>query len=455
MPGLSGYGLLAQNFRDATAERGGMAMWRRSSRERLEEALDRLAARHDPAVFTRLYEAGARDAADAADRRAADGRSLGALDGALISIKDLFDVAGEVTMAGAARPLADASAERDAEIVRRLRAAGAVILGKTNMTEFAFSGLGLNPHYGTPGNARDPSRIPGGSSAGAGVAVGLGIGEIAIGTDTGGSVRIPAALNGVVGFKPTAARVPRQGALPLSYTLDSIGPLAATVALCAAADQVMSGEARGALQPAPLAGRRVAVVEPFLADCEPAIGAAFAASLARLQAAGVSVVACDVGDLIAAMRETLAEAPIVAVEAAEIHAEALAHHRAAFDPQVLARLLPGLTVPAPRYVAALRRRERLVAALDARLAAENLILAMPTTPLEAPPIAAMAEDAAYRRTNMLMLRNTSFGNFFDLCGISLPMPKDGLPAGFMLLGRQGDDAALLSFALSAESCLPA
>ena len=429
-------------------------MQQRPSRERLEEALDRLGARHDPSIFTRLYETGARGEADAADRRAAAGQSLGPLDGAIISIKDLFDVAGEVTMAGAARPRADTPALADAEIVRRLRAAGGVILGKTNMTEFAFSGLGLNPHYGTPGNARDPGRIPGGSSAGAGVAAGLGIGEIAIGTDTGGSVRIPAALNGVVGFKPTAVRVPRGGALPLSYTLDSIGPLAGTVSLCAAADQVMSGAgARGALPPAPLAGRRVAVVEPFLADTEPAIGTAFAESLARLEAAGVSLVACDVRDLITAMWETLAEAPIVAVEAAEIHAEALAHHRAAFDPQVLARLLPGILVPAPRYVAALRRRERLIAALDARLAAADLILAMPTTPLEAPPIAAVAEDAAYQRTNMLMLRNTSFGNFFDLCGISLPMPKDGMPAGLMLLGRQGDDAALLSLALAVERVL--
>src|SRR5579864_5643421 len=212
------------------------SMTRHFARDRLEHALARIA---DPqgegarACLT-VYAAAARAAADAADARVALGISLGPLDGAILAIKDLFDVAGEPTRAGS-KILAEEGkpAAADAPVVRRLRAAGAVILAKTNMTEFAFSAIGANPHFGTPGNPRDRARVPGGSSSGAGVAVADGMCEIAIGSDTGGSVRVPAALCGVVGFKPTKQRVPTDGAFPLSYTLDSIGPLAPSVAACA------------------------------------------------------------------------------------------------------------------------------------------------------------------------------------------------------------------------------
>ena len=172
------------------------------------------------------------------------GQSLGPLDGAIVSIKDLFDVAGEVTRAGS-RVLADEGllATADAPVVRRLRAAGAVIVAKTNMSEFAFSGVGANPHFGTPGNPFDRARVPGGSTSGGAVAVADGMCEIAIGTDTGGSTRIPAALCGIVGWKPSKQRMPTDGAFPLSFTLDSIGPMAKSVAECAAADAVMAGEA--------------------------------------------------------------------------------------------------------------------------------------------------------------------------------------------------------------------
>src|SRR5690348_6076255 len=216
-----------------------------SCRDRLEQALARIA---DPkgegarACLT-VYGAAARAAADASDARAAAGRSLGPLDGVIVSIKDLFDVAGEPTRAGS-KILAEeaAPAGADAVIVRRLRNAGAVIVAKTNMTEFAFSGIGANPHFGTPGNPRDRARVPGGSSAGAPVAVADGMCEIAIGTDTGGSVRIPAGLCGLVGLKPSRQRVPTDGAFPLSYTLDSIGPIAQSVVDCAKADAVMASE---------------------------------------------------------------------------------------------------------------------------------------------------------------------------------------------------------------------
>ena len=222
-----------------------------SARDRLERALARI---NNPTgegarTFLSLYPEAAYEAADAADRRARNGTMLGPLDGVIISIKDLFDVAGEPTRAGS-KILADAApAASDAPIVQRLRQAGAVIVGKTNMSEFAFTGVGANPHFGTPGNAADRARVPGGSSSGAAVAVADDMCEISIGTDTGGSTRIPAALCGVVGYKPTKLRVPTDGAFPLSPTLDSIGPLARSVEACARADAVLAGEQPWVLEP--------------------------------------------------------------------------------------------------------------------------------------------------------------------------------------------------------------
>jgi aspartyl-tRNA(Asn)/glutamyl-tRNA(Gln) amidotransferase subunit A len=252
---------------------------RRPARERLENALARIA---DPngegarACLT-VYTQSARIAADAADARARAGMTLGPLDGVIVSIKDLFDVAGEPTRAGST-VLADAPpAITDATVVRRLRAAGAVIVAKTNMVEFAFGGT-LNRHYGTPGNPADRTRIPGGSSMGAGVAVADRMCEIAIGTDTAASVRMPAALCGVVGFKPSKFRVPTYGVFPLSYTLDSVGPLAKTVADCAHADAVMAGDEPWIVNPAPLAGLRLGIPQGrLLANLDPTVAARFAA----------------------------------------------------------------------------------------------------------------------------------------------------------------------------------
>jgi aspartyl-tRNA(Asn)/glutamyl-tRNA(Gln) amidotransferase subunit A len=259
-----------------------------SARDRLHAALERI---DDPkgegarACLT-VYRAQAMAAADAADTRARDGISLGALDGKIVSIKDLFDVAGEVTRAGS-KVLADEGkpAERDAPVVQRLRAAGAVIVAKTNMSEFAFTGIGANPHFGTPGNPADRARAPGGSSSG--VAVADGMCEIGIGTDTGGSVRIPAALCGVVGFKPSRQRVPTTGVFPLSYSLDSVGPLARSVAECAKADAVMAGEAAWPLEPAPLSGLRIGVAQGLpLENLDDTVGKRFPEALDLLEKAG-------------------------------------------------------------------------------------------------------------------------------------------------------------------------
>src|ERR1700726_4135470 len=230
-------------------------MKRASCRDRLEQALARIAdpKGEGPRPCLTVYAEAARAAADAADARAARGAALGPFDGTIVSIKDLFDVAGEPTRAGS-KVLAEeaAPAKADATVVQRLRAAGGVIVAKTNMTEFAFSGIGANPHLGTTRNPADRARIPGGSTSGGAVAVADGMCEIAIGSDTGGSTRIPAALCGIVGYKPSRQRIPTQGAFPLSYTLDSIGPLAPSVAACARADAVMAGEEPAPHAPAPL-----------------------------------------------------------------------------------------------------------------------------------------------------------------------------------------------------------
>ncbi|MDX8499983.1 amidase [Mesorhizobium sp. VK4C] len=427
-----------------------------SVRDRLEIILSRLANRAaEERVYTRLYAEAARAAATAADARRKAGVSLGPVDGAIVSIKDLFDIAGEPTRAGSLM-LADAQpAARDAAIVRRLRQAGAVILGKTNMTEFAFTAIGDNLHYGTPGNAADASLIPGGSSSGAGVAVGEGSSDISIGSDTGGSVRIPASLNGVVGFKPTARRVNLAGAFPLSATLDSIGPLARSVADCVATDAVMAGEDPVPLQSIPLVGLRIGVPRGVLfGETQPEVLDAFDRSVRGMGQAGAHVVDLSIDGLIAEMRAATKRASIAAMEGAEVHADWLAAGVSVpVDPHVTGPLSRALTVPASAYIRTIRRRGELVADMEERLAAVE-VLALPTVPMVAPPIAAMAGDEALRdRTEGLLLRNTQVANQFDLCAISLPMPGAKLPAGLMLVARHGHDRHLFAIAAAVEALL--
>ncbi|MGB3391128.1 MAG: amidase [Pseudaminobacter sp.] len=429
----------------------------RSARDRLEEILQRLEARSsEERVFVKLYPEAARAAADAADARHKAGISLGPLDGSVVSIKDLFDVAGETTTAGSAIRRTCPAAIEDAVVVRRLRQAGAVIIGKTCMTEFAFTAVGLNPHFGTPGNAVDPLRIPGGSSSGAGVSVAEGTCDIAIGSDTGGSIRIPASLNGVVGFKPTASRVPTVGAFPLSYTLDSVGPLARSVGECAAADAVLSGEDAAMFASLPLAGLRIGIPRgQLLEDLEPAVAQGFARSLNVLERAGSRLADHGMDDLLGAMQEATSIGSIAAIEAAAVHADWLADKEKAeaVDPRVAKPLARRATVPAPAYVRMMRRRAELVAEMDKRLAPVD-VLALPTTPMVAPPIEPLVSDhALYNRTEGLLLRNPQIANQFDLAGISLPMPGMSLPAGLMLLCRHGDDRRLLAIAAAVEQAL--
>lgn len=426
-----------------------------SARDRLEGILARLKERaEDERVFLRVYEAAARAAADAADARRKAGLSLGPLDGAIVSIKDLFDVAGEPTTAGSIALRDAPPAVRDAAIIARLRQAGAVIIGKTNMDEFAYSSLGLNPHFGTPANTSDLDRVPGGSSSGAGVSVAEGTSDIAIGSDTGGSVRIPAAFNGVVGFKPTARRVPLDGVFPLAPSLDSVGPLARTVQDCAFADAVMAGETPKPLRGFPLAGLRVGVPRGRLfSEQEGVVGDAFEASLQRLALAGARIVDHSIDDLLAAMAEATARASIASIEAAEIHADWLDTKADLIDPRVRWSIARSGTVSAPDYIRMIRRRRALAAAMDERLAPID-VLALPATTISAPLTAPLlADDKLYNRIDWLVLRNTMFGNQFDLTGISLPIPGCPRPVGFMLVSRHGQDHQLLDIAASVERAL--
>jgi aspartyl-tRNA(Asn)/glutamyl-tRNA(Gln) amidotransferase subunit A len=429
-----------------------------SARDHLEIILARLAARvGEERVFTKLYTEAARAAADASDARGRAGVTLGPLDGTIVSIKDLFDVAGEPTTAGSLMLGTAAPASRDAAIVRRLRQAGAVIVGKTNMTEFAFTAIGDNMHYGTPGNAIDAGRIPGGSSSGAGVSVAEGTSEISIGSDTGGSIRIPASLNGVVGFKPTARRVPLTGAFPLSGTLDSIGPLARTVIQCAAADAVMAGEEPPALAAIPLAGLRLGIPRGVLfKDTEGEVAAVFEHCLGKIEQAGSRIADLSIDDLIADLRAATKRGSIAAMEGAAIHADWLATGASVpVDPHVSGPLSRAAMLPAPVYIRALRRRGALAAAMDERLTSVD-VLALPTTPVTAPTIVSMAENAELRdQVEGLLLRNTQVANQFDLCAISLPMPGMALPAGLMLVARNGHDRHLMRIAAEVERLLGA
>jgi aspartyl-tRNA(Asn)/glutamyl-tRNA(Gln) amidotransferase subunit A len=435
-----------------------MNMKKASSRDRLEQALARIADPKGEGVRTCLtvYHDAARAAADAADARLRAGVSLGPLDGAIMSIKDLFDVAGEPTRAGSKILAEEAEpAAADAAIVRRLRAGGAVIVAKTNMTEFAFSGIGANPHFGTPGNPRDRARVPGGSSAGAPVAVADGMCEISIGTDTGGSVRIPASLCGLVGLKPSRQRVPTDGAFPLSYSLDSVGPIARSVADCAKADAVMAGEAFSPLEPAALAGLRFGIAEGLPLDrLDNAVAAAFNAAIKRLDGAGVRI-SREALPLFDGMSEVNAKGGISPPEACAIHRDRLRRRAKDVDPNVMVRIERGCAVSAADYVYMVRERDRLVRAMDARLAGLDVLL-MPTTSIVAPTIDEVVDEKVFAARNAALLRNTAIINFFDLCAVSLPLPvAPALPVGLMLVARNGQDHRLLNIAAATEQLFAA
>lgn len=429
-----------------------------TSRGLVEEALARIADPEGEGArsFRRVYDVSARDAADAQDKLRKAGYRPSPLAGLPVSIKDLFDVAGERTLAGS-KALDDAPpAAGDAAIVARLKAAGAVILGSTNMTEFAFSGVGINPHYGTPGNPWDRSCIPGGSSSGAAVAVADGQGVVAIGTDTGGSVRIPSAFCGLVGFKPTQFRVPRDGAVPLSTTLDSIGPLANSVACCAITDAILAGEAPAAPDAAPVDGLRLAVPRGsfLLENLDPEVADGFERACSTLSGAGARVSDLSLPEL-ADYAAINAKGGFSPPEAWAWHADLIARRGRDYDPRVRQRIARGAEMIAADYIRLIENRARFIARIAARTEPYDALLA-PTVPVIAPPIAAFAADDDFYRLNALILRNPSLVNFLDGCAATLPVSRRGAaPVGLMLIGRHGMDRRLLAVARGVEAALAA
>jgi aspartyl-tRNA(Asn)/glutamyl-tRNA(Gln) amidotransferase subunit A len=424
-----------------------------------EALLDQVLARADSAaaagVWTQRLDAGAREAARHADALQRLGAPLPPLAGLPVTVKDLFDVAGTVTTAGS-RLLADAPpAAHDAPAVARLRGAGAALLGKTHMTEFAFSGVGLNPHHPTPANPWDTltPRIPGGSSSGAAVSVALGLAVAGLGSDTGGSIRIPAALCGLVGFKCTQARVPREGAFPLSTTLDTVCAMARGVADVLQVDAVLAG-APLAVAHRPLAGRRLLVPRTLMLDgLEPAVASAFERALGVLSAQGALIVEAALEELgeIAGINSP---GGFSAVEAYAVHRQAMATRRGEFDPRVAARIALGEPVGAADYLRMVRRRSEWIARMNVALQGFDAVVA-PTVPLVAPPMADLrASDDAFFAANARLLRNTFAVNFLDGCAFSLPCQTPGeLPVGLMLAAPAHSDAALASVALAAEAAL--
>ncbi len=426
-----------------------------SSLELTKAALQRIAAPEGEGsrAFTRTYDAQALAAAQASDTLRAAGIVRSAIDGLPISIKDLFDVQGETTLAGSVALKDSAPAEHNALVVQRLINAGAIIIGKTNMTEFAFSGLGINPHYGTPSSPWDRAtgRIPGGSSSGAGVSVADGMCVAAIGTDTGGSVRIPSAFCGLAGFKPTARRVPADGAIPLSSSLDSIGPLAASVNCCAILDSVLSGEAHGTPVAPELPQLRFAVPSSVILDgADDHVRKVFDDTLRTIQGLGsrVDVIELPEFDKLAHINRM---GGFVCAEAWAWHRQLLGQHASQYDPRVASRIMRGKDMSAADYIDLLQLRRDWIASVESRLRPYDALL-MPTVPVVAPAIHELqASDDAYYAANGLILRNPTLINFLDGCALSIPChPAGTAPVGLMIVGPAMHDRHILDVGAALE-----
>ncbi len=421
-------------------------------RDRVEQCIARAI---DPAgdgarTYLTLWEREARIVAYSLDAMA-DAGYFTLLDGLTVSIKDLLDVKGEVTRA-AATPLDDAPpAQEDALVVSRLRQAGAVLLGRTNMTPFAYSVVGLNSHFGTPRNPADISRTPGGSSSGAAVSVATGMAVAAIGSDTVGSIRVPAALCGVVGLKPTQRRVPLTGAVPLSKTLDSIGPLATSVEDCARVFAVLSGATYQPGERAGIEGLRLFLPNSYFLDAlDPIVSVAFDRACRRLSAAGAMILDRSFTALAATIDGRLMRT-IQSAEAFAWHESLLARRGDAYDPQIRERILRGRDINAADYVRALARRADLIASFN-RETADIDALILPTVPVVAPTFADCEADEDGVRTRLL--RNTAPLNVLDACALTLPIHAPGeLPVGLMLAAPSGRDNQLIDLARAIETAL--
>ncbi len=380
------------------------------------------------------------------------------LAGLAVSVKDLFDVQDQATTAGSIVLSDAAPARQDCPAVARLKSAGGVLIGRTNMSEFAFSGVGTNPHYGTPANAAaaDVPRIPGGSSSGAAVSVATGAAFIGLGSDTGGSIRIPAALNGIVGFKSTARLVPTRGAVPLSTTLDTVCALTRSVSDAIMAHEVLAARTVTRSN-APLTGYRLAVARNFMQDgLDSTVAAAFQCSLDRLRAAGAVVEDIDLTEL-NELATLQAMGGFSAAESYAWHRTLLKNHADQYDPRVALRIQRGASMAASDYIDLIHARADWVTRMNVKLQRFDAVLS-PTVPIVAPPIAQVApgveRDEAFFKVNGQLLRNTNVVNMLDGCAISIPCHNPGeLPVGLMIWHGALHDDAILNIALQTEHLL--
>ena len=430
---------------------------RTSARKLVEDCIARIA---DPAgegqrAFIHVDKAAALEAADAMDRLRKAHAAPSRFAGIPVSIKDLFDIRGQVTRAGS-RALEDsAPAAADAPVVARLRRAGFIVIGRTNMTEFAYSGIGINPHYGTPKSAwqRNVGHVPGGSSSGAAVSIADRMAYGALGTDTGGSCRIPAAYNGIVGYKPTQRRVPLDGGVPLSFTLDSFGPLANSVQCCATLDAVLADEQPPTLTPRPIKGMRLAVpMTVALDDLDEAVAKTFERALETLSRAGALIEHIEVPEFLD-VGVMNAKGGFAAAESYAWHRYLLTSKGDVYDPRVAVRILRGEHISAADYIDLVNARRSLIARANARLAPYDALV-MPTTANTPPRIADLADDKAFTVQNLRSLRNCTLINMIDGCAISLPAHREGeVPVGLMLAGAGGSDRRIFELAAAMEGAI--
>jgi aspartyl-tRNA(Asn)/glutamyl-tRNA(Gln) amidotransferase subunit A len=429
-----------------------------SSEEIVDQALA-AATRSDgegKRVFIALDADKVRAQARASDQLRKAGIVPSPLAGLPISIKDLFDVAGEVTCAGSVVLRDSAPAKRDAPAIARLRAAGAVLVGRTNLTEFAYSGLGINPHYGTPRNPYDRStgRVPGGSTAGGAVSVTDGMAVIGLGTDTGGSTRIPAALCGIVGYKPSKHRIPTDQVFPLSMSLDSIGPMGPSVACCALADAVLAGEPPVVPEPMPLPGLRLAVPQTVVLDAlDEHVARDFTRTLDRLARTGVRLSEIPLAPF-GEMNDINRPGGLSPMEAYYVHRDLLERGGERYDPRVRSRILGGAKATAAEYLWTLDRRRDWIARVSREVAGFDAFV-MPTVACIAPALQPLIDDDTnYRHTNARVLRNTNLINFLDGCALSIPMHEPGsAPTGLMLCAANGADHRIFSIGMALEALL--
>ena len=406
--------------------------------------------------FVTVMEEKARYSSAAADQLIDRGYVSSRLAGLPISVKDLFDIAGQVTRSGS-KVLNDAAAAvHDAAAVSRLKAAGAIVVGRTNMTEFAYSGLGLNPHYGTPLNPfdRPVGRIPGGSSSGAAISVADGMVAAAIGSDTGGSLRIPAALCGLVGFKASRSRMPMNGVLPLSQTLDTIGPIARTVSCCACVDAILAGAEDELPAIAPRSDLCLGILSDVVMDhLDPWVSATFDRAVSRLSEAGVRIREVRGAQFLNELAHVNRQGGFAAAESYAALGDLVMRREAEFDPRVAVRIKRGASMSAQHYQELHAHRTRLMKDFQQATWSFDAVMC-PTVPMIAPLIKDFESDESYHVNNLLMLRNPSVANFMDRPSSSLPCHEAGsAPVGLMLIGRANDDRKLLAIAALLESVL--